>query len=85
MAIVIPVGKLVKGISEIGSNEPIYIKLKNNNTVYKDRVTGWTIVGSEIKELPQDSASHSISQSLLLAIRAGRFIRVKTEVTPKGK
>lgn len=85
MAVVISVEKLAKGLSEIGNVGPIHIQLRNTNTMFKDRVTGWTIKGSEIKELPHTSAGHSLSQSLLLAIRSGRFIRIKIVTSSKGK
>jgi len=85
MAVVISVEKLVKGLSGIGDIGPIHVKLRNNNTMFKDRVTGWTIKGDEEKELPHISAGHPLSQPLFLAIRSGRFIRVKVITGAKGK
>ena len=75
MAVVIPIEKLVRGLTEIMTVESVYVRLKNTNTVYRDKVTGWTIVGKEIKELPEVSPGRS-SQTMLAAIRAGRFERV---------
>jgi len=76
MAVVIPVEKLVKGLSMVTAGSPIYIRLRNTNTTYRDKVTGWTIAGNEIKELPTVSPGHPLSQSMFAAIRSGRFVRV---------
>jgi len=76
MAVVIPIGKMkdnLETLARYGTN--IYIRLKNTNTAYVDRVSGWTIKGDEIKELPPPD---TLSQSLLESINAGRFVRVKS-------
>jgi len=87
MAIVIPVEKLIRGLYEIGGVNPVMVKLRNTNTVFRDKVTGWTIVGKEIKELPitHSSPGNPFSQKLFAAIRAGRFVRVISPSDPNSK
>jgi hypothetical protein len=80
MAIVIPVEKLLKGIQTLSSKGPIWVKLRDENTCYKDRDTGWVIKGSESKELPIGPTGVPV-QSLLACVRAGRFVKVES---PKG-
>ncbi len=76
MAIVIPVEKLLKGIQTLSSIGPIWVKLRDESTCYKDRDTGWVIKGSETKELPIGPTGVP-AQSLLACVRAGRFVKVE--------
>lgn len=48
-----------------------YVRLANPSTVFHDRVTGWSIIGNEVKELP-----NVLSQSVMQSIRGGRFVFV---------
>ena len=75
MAVIISVTKLLKGIDTIHSSTPIHVRLRDTTTAYRDKVTGWTLVGEQIKELPTVSPGHP-NPTLIRAIRAGRFVRV---------
>lgn len=75
MAVVIPMDKLLKGIDALERTGPIYVRLRDTSTSFRDKATGWTLKGDEIKELPSVSPSR-YSQTLMAAIRTGRFVRV---------
>jgi hypothetical protein len=75
MAIVIPVDKLMRGLRIIATSNPIWVRLRNTSTCYRDRDTGWLIKGNETKKLPLKSTGIP-SQSLFACVRAGRFVRI---------
>lgn len=77
MAVVISVEKLAKGINEITTMGPVFVRLKDTSRSFKDKDTGWNIVGDQIKELPSVSPGFP-SQALFMAVRSGRFVRVPT-------
>jgi hypothetical protein len=85
MAVVIPVGKLVIGLTEVLKSEDVQVRLRDTNTVFRDKVTGWTISGSKVKSLPTISPGHPLSQQLFIAIRAGRFVRVIVKEDSMGR
>jgi hypothetical protein len=76
MAVVVSIDKLRRGFAAIaGHGTSIVVRLRNPETVYRDRDTGWTIRGDEEKELLLGLTGFP-AQSLLAAIRAGRFVKV---------
>jgi hypothetical protein len=75
MATVIPVEKLMKGLAVLSAGDTVCVQLKNTDTSFVDKQSGWSISGSEIKKLP-DGPSSRYSQKIICAIRAGRFIKV---------
>lgn len=85
MAVIVPIEKLRKGLGVIASRDvPVTVQLRDTHTVYRDRDTGWTIRGDEKKDLPMGPTG-TPSQSLMMAIRAGRFVKVETEKGKKSK
>lgn len=75
MARVISVARVKEKLSEEKPRGGVRVKLKREHTQFRDRLSGWTIKGGEVKTLPPDP----ISQRLLRALQEGALVFVEDE------